>query len=87
MKNTLPIYPKHFVYTDSENNLVTITILNNKLFVSLNSIEPNEMKKIDEFEADSHSDFNWGIVKAVMDNDLNKSILFKECKEISKSGL
>ena len=78
-------YPKHLVFLTLEGTLVSLTILNDKIIVLGNSIEPKELSCVHSFEADSHSDFNWGMVSAVLLNKV-KSLL-KKARDIADNGL
>ena len=79
------IYPKHLVYKTLSGELVVVTIMDGKISVMGNSISPVDLECIDLFEADSRSDFNWGIATCVISNNI-KSLL-KSCKHILRNGL
>ena len=78
-------YPKHSVFKTLDGKLVVVTILDGNIGVMGNSISPVDLECIDLFEADSRSDFNWGIATCVISNNI-KSLL-KSCKHILRNGL
>lgn len=80
-------YPKHTVFLTQKGTTVTVTIFEGELVLYDDSVEPVKLKKVDEFLADGYSDFNWGIVNAVIDNNLTKSSAHKDAKRILREGL